>query len=216
MNKILTFIFVLLGTSGFSQLYTIANPHFVFHKTTEQSPAHWYIELTSTISVDTTLRWVSHFTNIPPQWSINFDDGTVNYNVIDDLDSGEFVLQPLAVTTFPLKLIIGAMTNDTPGHGSVFFDIFNPVDRSDFQTIQFEFIITPSTSGITESIESEWYHVTQNKVEVLDENSIISVYDTQGKLVKKASESLEFENLHGTYFLHLNSGLKNTILRIFH
>jgi hypothetical protein len=214
MKKALLLVLLFVGIYTNAQLFTITNPHFTFHKTTDQSPAHWYIEVTSNVSVDTTLRWVAHFSNIPTQWNINFDDGTVNYNVIEDLDSGDFVLEPLAVTSLPLKLIIGAMLNDTPGHGSLFFDVFDPNNSTDKQTIQFEFIITPSTSSVGEAIKSSWYEINQSLVVLHDKDAKIEVYDELGKLIRKGSQQLNIGELSGLYFIHISSKSKEAIVRI--
>lgn len=211
-NVLLFFCLTICGLSQ-SQIFTINNPHFVFHKTTSQSPAHWYIEVTSNLSIDTTLRWVAHFNNIPSQWGINFDDGTTSFPMIEDLDSSDFLLKPLATTGMPLKLIIGAMLNDTPGHGSVYFDVFDPANRNDFQTIQFEFIITPGTNGL-ESVSNSEYYKIENKTVFLEEPGEICLYDLQGKLVKQETKSLNLTEFSGVYFLRIQSGLKNTFIRV--
>lgn len=213
-KNILFLLSLLFGLSVNAQLFTIVNPHFTFHKTTDHSPAHWYIEVASNISVDTTLRWVAHFSNIPTQWSINFDDGTVNHSTIEDLDSGDFVLHPLTITTMPLKLIIGAMLNNTPGHGSVFFDIFDPNDRAGKQTIEFEFIITPSTTSVDEITNSEWYEIRPTEVLSRGKNVHIKIYDAQGRLLRSGMEELRIDNLSGVLFVHLSSREKERVVRI--
>lgn len=140
-------IFSLL-TSIFSnaQVFHVDDTSAVLIKTTNQSPAHWYIEVISDVAVDTTLRWKTTFSNIPTAWDINFDTQSTNHPIIHDGDSSDFTL--LTGLDFPQKLIIGAMLNNTPGHGIVYFDIYNPLTPAVVQTISYEFIV--SALGINE------------------------------------------------------------------
>jgi hypothetical protein len=174
-------IFSLL-TSIFSdaQVFHVDDTSAVLIKTTNQSPAHWYIEVISDVAVDTTLRWKTTFSNIPAAWDINFDTQSTNHPIIHDGDSSDFTL--LTGLDFPQKLIIGAMLNNTPGHGIVYFDIYNPLTPADVQTISFEFIV--SALGINELI-TEGIVQLSNDVLYFENGKATSIafFTLDGKLV---------------------------------
>jgi hypothetical protein len=140
---------LFFGFRSLGQAFHIADTSALIVKTTNQSPAHWYIEVFSDSSVDTVLRWkATHFDNVPPEWEIGMDDQTASYSNVQVGDSADFNLP--ANQPFARKLIIGAILNGTPGHGICYFDIYDPHDLSFVQSISYEFIITNPVSGIVE------------------------------------------------------------------
>lgn len=212
MKKLL--FLLLLFSTGFTkaQIFSIPDTSAVLIKTTNQSPAHWYIEVISNLQVDTNLRWIAHFSNIPSQWGINFDDGTTAHPVVNDLDSADFVLAP--TTQFPLKLIIGAMLNNTPGHGIVYFDIFDPDNRTEIQTISYEFIITQQTAELEEQLQETWYSIQYNKALILEGQGNVTLYNDLGMQLATATQELDLESYKGVYFVEFKSGTKTGLIRV--
>ena len=113
-------------------------------KTTLQSPAHAYLEIMNAAGADTLLRWRADCSTIPAGWVINFDDGNAYYSPLHTGDSADFTL--FDSLAFPQKLIIGATTNNVPGTGTVYFDIWNPADTVAPTVIQYDFIISLPSS----------------------------------------------------------------------
>jgi hypothetical protein len=164
----------LFGVQSLSQTFHVSDTSALIVKTTNQSPAHWYIEVFSDLSIDTSLRWkATHFDNIPVEWEILMDDQTNSYSNVQVGDSAEFEL--LANQSFAKKLIIGAVLNATPGHGICYFDIYDPENPSFVQTISYEFIVTSSTNGLS----------------VLNEDSFLEWKD--GFLIIKNNRDADFE-----------------------
>lgn len=184
----LFFCCLLWSSSALGQSFHFNNTSTTLVKTTDQSPAHWYIEIFSDVPVDTTLRWITHFTTIPTAWNITFDDGDTNYPTIQDLDSNDFVL--LTNQAFPQKLIIGAMLNDTPGNGSVCFDVFDPNNRAQLTTICYHFVISQGTAGLTSVLPNDQFNVTHQEITYLGEALVeYNVFDSSGKQIKKQLEN---------------------------
>lgn len=179
--KQFVYIFSLLIVSySNAQVFHVDDSSAVLIKTTNQSPAHWYVEVISDVAVDTTLRWKSTFSNIPTAWNINFDTQSTNHPIIHDGDSSDFTL--LTGLDFPQKLIIGAMLNNTPGHGIVYFDIYNPLTPADVQTISFEFIV--SALGINELIDEGIFQLKNDVLYFEDGKATnIEFFTLDGKLV---------------------------------
>jgi hypothetical protein len=199
-------------TESKAQVFHVQDTSAVLIKTTDQSPAHWYIEIINDVGVDTTLRWVAHFNNIPNEWVINLDDQNTNISPVNDLDSADFVLHPLV--DFPQKLIIGATLNNQPGHGIVYFDIFDPANRQDLQTISYEFIV--STSGISELYLPTWL-IQKGGIIYAEstEKCFFKVYDLSGKSLGEAQNQLNINNYTGEIIVHAFSKEKNAVLRFF-
>lgn len=165
----------------FDQTYT------VLVKTTDQSPAHWYFEIFNDALVDTTLRWKTTFdANLPPQWVINFDDQDAYHSPIQDGDSSDFAL--FGNPTFPQKLIIGAVLNNTPGNASVYFDIYDPADPSYMVTIQYRFVVSmgSGTWNVSEMPgDDEWFSQNGRHFEFKDLylGKEILLFDSAGKQI---------------------------------
>lgn len=182
MKTVFALLFVVLGCGAVkAQAFHVVDTSAVLIKNTNQSPAHWYIEVITDSNVDTNLRWKAHFANIPAAWGINFDDQDNYYPVVLDGDSADFTL--FANLGYPQKLIIGAMLNNTPGNGIAYFDVYDPDAPGFVQTISYEFII--SAAGLDELLASA--PVTMlNNVLYLNDGKIgsIQIYDQQGKCLK--------------------------------
>lgn len=142
---ILTLLSCFSGSAN-AQVFHFVDSVAVLNNSTDQDPAHWYIEIHNDISVDTTLRWKATFINMEPQWEINFNDQTLNHQNVLGGDSADFVLK--AGLTFPQKLIIGNHLNGTTGNGSVFFEIFDPNFPSYRKTIEYRFNIVQGSLGV--------------------------------------------------------------------
>jgi hypothetical protein len=152
---ILSFLFV--GFKAQSQAFSFDDTVTVLIKTTNESPAHWYLEIFNNVSVDTTLRWKAVYgSTLPQEWDFNFDDQYQNYFPVLDGDSADFVL--LANPLFPQKLIIGGHLNNTPGNGSIYFEIYDPNDLSTLVTIEYRFIVSQGSASISDLDSDEnWF-----------------------------------------------------------
>lgn len=215
MKFIFTFCLLTLGFNSFAQVFSFVDTSTALVKTTDESPAHWYLEIYNDVGVDTTLRWKASFDpNLPPQWVITFDDQNNFYNPVNDGDSADFTA--FVSPSFPQKLIIGGILNNTPGTASVYFDIYDPANPSFVQTIEYRFIIsmgsgTWGTEELTE--EEQWFAQSSRTFNFEDEfnSNEISFFDTSGKCVFKTS--IEENTLtvptkveSGTYFVRMKQG----------
>jgi hypothetical protein len=194
MKTLLAFCFVMLGYGAVkAQAFHVVDTSALLIKNTDQSPAHWYIEVMTDSNVDTTLRWKAHFSNIPAAWEINFDDQDNYYPIVVDGDSADFTL--FANLGYPQKLIISAILNNTPGHGIVYFDVYDPDAPSFVQTVSFEFII--SAVGLDELLAVA--PVTMHDLELTTTDGKIGklqVYDQQGRcLMNEKGDHFSLENL---------------------
>lgn len=182
MKTVFALLFVVLGCGAVkAQAFHVVDTSAVLIKNTNQSPAHWYIEVITDSNVDTNLRWKAHFANIPAAWGINFDDQDNYYPVVLDGDSADFTL--FANLGYPQKLIIGAMLNNTPGNGIAYFDVYDPDAPGFVQTISYEFII--SATGLDELLASAPVTMLNNVLYVNDGKiGSIQIYDQQGKCLK--------------------------------
>ncbi len=197
-----------------AQAFSFQDTSTTLVKTTDQSPAHWYLEIFNDVSIDTTLRWKAVFDpSMPAQWVITFDDQNNFYNPVNDGDSADFTLY--ANPSFPQKLIIGAILNNTAGTASVYFDIYDPADPSYVQTIEYRFIISmgSGTWGTEElSEEEKWFTQSGRSFSFSDEynSNEVVVYDLNGSRV--FSQSIESNTLEipetigtGVYFITMKS-----------
>lgn len=185
MISVFFLVFQSLG-----QVFHVSDTSALIVKTTDQSPAHWYIEVFSDITVDTSLRWkATLFDNVPPEWEIVMDDQTASHSNVQVGDSADFDLP--ANQPFARKLIIGAILNGTPGHGICYFDVYDPYDLSFIQTISYEFIVTSPVNGITVPIaigmnEASFLEYEHGLLKVKDgQEANFEVYNQSGELIIK-------------------------------
>lgn len=185
MKNLIFSLSLFLSLGSWTQVFHVPDTSALLVKTTSQSPAHWYIEVVSDITTDTSLRWkATHFDNIPVEWQISIDDQTTSHPDVEVGDSADFNL--LANQPFATKLIIGAMLNGTPGHGICYFDVYDPDNLSIVQAISYEFIVTPSTNGITDLNEDSFLEWKDGNLKVKDEREAeFEVSDLAGKIVAK-------------------------------
>lgn len=149
-------------------------------KTTGNSPAHWYIQIFSNELNDKILRWKTSFSHIPDEWVIGFDDQTTNDLSILDGDSADFTL--FATPEVTQKLIISAFTNDTPGNGTVSFEIYDPLNPGDRDTIHYSFIITQENLEVNFIDEREVFNIENGKIRILNKQlADVKVYNLQGQ-----------------------------------
>ena len=207
--------FLLIGLHSSAQAFSFVDTSTILVKTTDESPAHWYLEIFNDIAVNTTLRWKASFDpNLPPQWVITFDDQNNFHNPVNDGDSADFTLY--AAPSFPQKLIIGGIVNNTAGTASVYFDIYDPADPSFVQTIEYRFIITmgSGTWGTNElTQEEQWYLQSGRTFTFSDDfnSNEIAFYDTSGKCVYTSSIDANVITVpstitKGVYFIRMKSG----------
>ena len=191
--------FLLIGIHSNAQAFSFVDTSTVLVKTTDESPAHWYIEIFNDVAVDTTLRWKASFDpNLPPQWVITFDDQNNFYNPVNDGDSADFTLY--AAPSFPQKLIIGGILNNTAGTASVYFDIYDPADPSFIQTIEYRFIISmgSGTWGTEELTEEEQWFTQSGRTFIFSEefnSNTIILYDVLGSKIQECSIESNFLSL---------------------
>ena len=192
------FIACFYKNNACAQIFYFENTETTLDKETNNSPLHWYIEIHTTLQEDTTLRWKSTFDNIPTEWNVNIDCQTENYFDISDGDSADFVLskeQDLINNndTFPQKMIISVFLNDTPGKGTVLFDVFDPENPSETEQIKFHFLISLSPNASIS--ESELKDLISIKNGVLKNKSSqkvkCGVFDVQGRTLYNSNHFKE-------------------------
>lgn len=193
MRKGLFLFTCLIGFQSLGQTFHVSDTSALIVKTTNQSPAHWYIEVFSDLSVDTSLRWkATHFDNVPIEWEILMDDQTNSYSNVQVGDSADFDL--LANQAFAKKLIIGAVLNGTPGHGICYFDVYDPENPSFVQAISYEFIVTSTTNGLPDLNESSFLEWKDGFLQVKDgRDAHFEVVDLAGKAILKNELTNQFE-----------------------
>lgn len=214
MKTLFSLLLCLVIYQASAQVFSFQDTSTTLVKTTDQSPAHWYLEIFNDISIDTTLRWKASFDPaLPTQWVITFDDQNNFYNPVNDGDSADFTLY--ANPAFPQKLIIGAILNNTAGTASVYFDIYDPANLSVVQTIEYRFVISmgSGTWGTEElSGEEQWFTQSGRSFEFPDEfhSNEVVLYDLKGNRV--CSQSIESNSVEipttiesGVYFITMKS-----------
>lgn len=148
------------------------------------------------------LRWKAHFMNCPPEWDINFETQGGYFYPVFDGDSADFIFHDTLDS--PQKLIIGNHTNNTPGHGSVFFDIYDPNFPSYMTTIEYEFIIT--LVGIEDENVFKFIKINPNEILILNEKvQSIALYDLSGRNIplQRNHQEIRLDMLKtGMYILH--------------
>lgn len=215
MRIAILFLILSLPSVLGAQVFHVDDSSAVLIKNTSQSPAHWYIEVISDLSVDTTLRWKTHFENIPNQWGISFDDGDNYHTIIADNDSADFTL--FTGLDFPQKLIIGATLNGTPGHGVVFMDLYNPLTPSSVQHISYEFIVT--LLGLDELNHVSFLTVQNNAIFITNgEFTRFKAWDQQGKIFaeKETNQFFDLKELPSgaVYFLEISQNDRHLLLHL--
>lgn len=193
--------------------------HFDTHSTTlvkntDQSPAHWYIEIITDVQIDTTLRWKAIFGGIPSAWQISMDDQTNYTTNIQDGDSSDFILY--AGLPYYQKLIIGATLNDQPGTGSVYFKVYDPELPTYSDTIEFVFII--SAVGLVELVSAGIINYANNTISL--ENGLkttLKVFDLSGKLIVEDGKFKKFDcsslRSNEVYYLTLEQESKHYTIK---
>ena len=172
---------IVLSFGASAQLFEFDDTVTVLKKNTDQSPAHWYIEITSLAAEDTTLRWKAEFTDIPEEWEISFDTQGTYTTSIQDGDSADFTLK--APEQFKQKLIIGAALNNTPGKGTARFLIYDPNNVQDQQRIYFIFEVGYADLGELDYLP---FSITKSGLISLTENEIeeLALYDFTGRKLR--------------------------------
>jgi hypothetical protein len=183
MKTGLILVAFFVGFQSLGQVFHVSDTSALIVKTTNQSPAHWYIEVFSDSSVDTVLRWkATHFDNIPPEWEIAMDDQTASYSNVQVGDSADFDLP--ANQPFARKLIIGAILNGTPGHGICYFEVYDPNDLSLIKTISYEFIVTGPVNGIVDLNEDSFLEFEDGFLKVKNgQEARFELHDLSGNLL---------------------------------
>lgn len=219
MKNLIFSLGLFLSFTSWTQVFHISDTSALLVKTTSQSPAHWYIEVVSDITTDTTLRWkATHYDNVPAEWQISIDDQTTFHPDVQVGDSGDFNL--LANQPFATKLIIGAMLNETPGHGICYFDVYDPDNLSVVQAISYEFIVTPSTNGIADLKDDSFLEWKEGILRVKDGGEAeFEVLDQSGRSVvkNKLTNQLIVSDLPKNQVLFIQVKLENrlTIIKIY-
>ena len=213
---ILTFF---IGFQSLGQIFHVSDTSALIIKTTNQSPAHWYIEVFSDITLDTSLRWkATHFDNVPPEWEILMDDQSASYSNVQVGDSTDFALP--ANQPFARKLIIGAILNGTPGHGICYFDIYDPDNLSFVQTISYEFLVTDPVSGTIELNDNSFLRYEDGFLKVKDDReATFEVYDLSGKIVLENKLTNKFKifslPMNHLYLLKVNLDGRDCIVKVY-
>lgn len=189
MKYLLILPTLILSTICFGQAFHFNDVQTTLYKTTDESPAHWYLEIFSDVPVDTTLRWKAVYgPTLPAEWDFTFDDQNTFHNPVLDGDSADFTL--FSNPILPQKLIIGAMLNGTVGNGSIYFDIYDPNDPSSVVTIQYRFIVSQGSASLSDlNLDENWFF-QQDRTITIDEKLIgaqLEILDASGKRMYSTS-----------------------------
>jgi len=180
----LSIVLLMFVPNVSAQLFYFQDVETTLVKTTDQSPAHWYIEIFSNSTVDTLLTWEANFSTIPSEWTINLDCQDPNGNwfpVVNDGDAEDFIL--LSSPDFPQKLIIGAMFNDVPGIGSVYFDIYDKEYPAYAVEIAYHFVVTQGTASL-ESLSNTDFQLGEGQLTILRDEAVeVTILDASGRLI---------------------------------
>ncbi len=140
-----------LGLFTHAQVFDIPQPKTKLIKKTNQSPAHWYVEIENLTNDEQNLRWkFSRGRTCPEAWEFNFDVQTASYPLVLDKDSADFTLRKQE--GLPQKLIIGNTLNNTPGEGTAYFDIYDPSQRDYVVTVEYAFVVTELNTAISNQV----------------------------------------------------------------
>lgn len=217
MKKAVLFVFILFAIQVQAQTFHFNNSSTTLIKTTNETPAHWYIEIFSDVATDTTLRWKAFFEDVPSQWVITFDDQNNFYSNVLQGDSADFTLY----TNPPLtqKLIIGAFLNNTPANASVYFEIYDPALPQNKDTIAFHFIITQGNLGLSDLLAQNVISIQDDIISSATESPMaLEIYDATGKLVFSDCQVDKFDlkNLRNSqnYYLRIKVGNENYMVNI--
>ncbi len=198
MKKIILLSFIAFSSISFAQNFHVVDDSTALIKSTDQTPAHWYIEVFNDVEPDSLLlRWKAHTTNVPSIWQIDLDDQDNYTTNIQDGDTTDFYLH--AGLAFTQKLIIGVTLNNTPGVGSIYFDLYEPSNPSNVVTITYHMIVTQSTASIIEVTDNSW--LTQKGNTFSFEEDVIGndllIYGTDGRELfnGKIQKEMDFTSL---------------------
>jgi len=212
MKKIILLSFFAFSSISFGQNFHVVNDSTALIKSTDQSPAHWYIEVFNDVDPDSLLlRWKAHTSGVPSAWQIDLDDQDNYTTNIQDGDTADFYLH--ANLAFTQKLIIGATLNNTTGVGSVYFDLYEPSNPSNVVQITYHFIITQGTASFIELEDNSWLSQKGNVFTFTDDaiGKELTIYSTEGKVLfsGKIEKEMNFESIKDSgivYFLLENNG----------
>lgn len=212
MKSIVFFLFTFVGSFSFGQIFHFDTQTAVLIKTTNETPAHWYLEIFNDVGVDTTLRWKAHFDNVPAEWHIMFEDQTSYHQGVLDGDSADFALPITGI--FPQKLIIGAHTNNTPDDATIYFEIYDPHNPSYKDTIGFVFHISQGTIGFDELQKQEVVELKGDQLYFINDRlGDIRVVDVTGRIVAESKQTMQFDlkslRPQEMYFLQITQANKS-------
>lgn len=180
---------VLLSLKANSQDFYFNNKETTLIKSVNQTPAHWYIEIYSNLSIEKTLKWKAIFDNIPNEWTVNFDDQTQNHLPVHHGDESNFTL--FYGLDFPQKLIIGADFNGVALNGTISFEISDPA-TNDKDTIHFHFIVNPLSVEFLE--DNQVFRIEKQVIKVMNhKNTTLNIVDSQGRVVQQMQAIDEFD-----------------------
>ncbi|MCY7360904.1 MAG: T9SS type A sorting domain-containing protein, partial [Ignavibacteria bacterium] len=148
---------------------------------------------------------------------ITFDDQNSFHYDIHNNDSADFIL--FDSLDFPQKLAIGAITNNTPGHCSVYFEIYDPNNPTFKDTIEYKFIITEPVGIANEIGNTDGIKIIQNGILFsFNKPKAYKIISATGQTVFESSTQsgvYYFSNLaSGCYFIYIDDD-KNSYIKKF-
>ena len=209
MKKLLVIIFLLAVHGVFlGQAFHFNDTSTTLFKTTDQSPAHWYLEIYNDTGVDTLLRWKVDLSSSIAGWDINFDTQDTYHPNLNDGDSADFTC--FSGLAFPQKLIIGNVLNNVTGTGSVKFTIWDPTSPSHKQLIIYTFVITPGATQINVQYPVEDIRYANGSIFFPTEliESTYGLFDLDGALIRNGRVTRNRHDLNvnvsGIYILRVS------------
>lgn len=219
IKSIIFLIFLILSQLSYGQSFYFQNKSFTFHRTTDHSPLHWYLSIFSNQETDINLRWKIIDYTVPSEWDLIFNDENEIYNQIQLGDSSDFIL--FSNLDIPQKLIINAILNNKPGKGVVSFEISNPLNSIEKDTIHYYFFVTEGTLIVeNNSSLNSFIEIANNSIKILNGiDTQFEIYNEVGQLLISHSSdtSIDLSELkeNNLYFINLKQENKSYNLKIY-
>lgn len=206
-----------LSLNGFAQVrFEFADTVKFMVKDVSFGTLHEYISIENNTSDTLEMRWIKRpFGRYPSTWDTYFSDPDSTYGIINQIDSGSFLLKPKR-DSISHKLIIGIEHKGFSGNARMDFNLFEIGKRQDSARISFAIQVKSLANLEFKSSNFEVYptHSENGRffIKALNQNikNEFFVYDAKGRPILYTLQ--KFENftqiqLHtttkGLYFLQI-------------
>ncbi len=206
-----------LGFSGFAQVrFEFADTVKFMEKDVSFGTLHEYILIENNTSDTLNMRWIKQpFGRYPAVWDTYFSDPDSAYGIINQIDSGSFLLKPKR-DSISHKLIFGVEHNGFPGTARMGFTLFEIGDKQGSTNISFDIRVKSLSNDEHKTSNFEVYPTQSSTGEFTIKTLGVNmdpeyyIYDASGKSVSyilKKNENFTKIHLHtstpGLYFLQI-------------